>query len=119
MWPPTKQAKIVPLLKDLPDNSLHQFEFWMCDPVSDQAVIVCDNEEFRVADVRDLMRFGEANIHLLGRSQIQSDPQYEVCTKSYTAGVAQIILLKMWSGRRGWVETQLFGPYIGNKIPDA
>ncbi|MFS7997552.1 hypothetical protein Hanom_Chr12g01143101 [Helianthus anomalus] len=81
MWPPTKQTKTIPLLKDLPDNSLHEFKFWMYDPVS-------------VVDVHDLMRFGENDIHLLGRSQIQCDPQYEVCVIAFTAGVAQIIQLK-------------------------
>ncbi|MFS7963927.1 hypothetical protein Hanom_Chr08g00744111 [Helianthus anomalus] len=91
----------------------------MYDPVSGQGVIVYENEEFRVAHVRDLMWFGENDIHLLGRSQIQSDPQYEVFAKAFIAGVAQIIQLKMWSGRRGRVETQLFGPYIGNKIQDV
>ncbi|MFS7901054.1 hypothetical protein Hanom_Chr00s164915g01826521 [Helianthus anomalus] len=91
----------------------------MYDPISGQAVIVCENDEYRVTDVRDLMRFGKNDIHLLGRSQILSDPQYEVCAKSFTAGIAQSIQLNMWSGRRGRVETQLFGPYIGNKIPDV
>ncbi|KAJ0604057.1 hypothetical protein HanHA300_Chr02g0045351 [Helianthus annuus] len=86
----------------------------MYDPVLGQAVIVCENDEYRVADVRDLMRLG-----VFGRSQIQSDPQYEVCAKMFTAGIAQIIQLKMWSGWRGRVETQLFGPYIGNKIPNV
>ncbi|KAF5812802.1 hypothetical protein HanRHA438_Chr03g0101941 [Helianthus annuus] len=101
MWPPTKSAKTVLLLKYLPNNNLHEFKFWMYDLVSGQVVIVCENEEFRIADVRDLMHFEETDIHLLGRSQIQSDPQYEVCAKAYTAGIAQMINLKMWSGSRG------------------
>ncbi|MFS7967574.1 hypothetical protein Hanom_Chr09g00787311 [Helianthus anomalus] len=53
----------------------------MYDPISGQVVLVCENDEYRVADVHDLMRFGENDIHLIGRSQIQSDPQYEVCAK--------------------------------------
>ncbi|MFS7947253.1 hypothetical protein Hanom_Chr06g00546031 [Helianthus anomalus] len=65
MWPQTKQKKTVSLLKDLPDNSLHGFKFWMYDPVSGQAVIFCENKEYKIADVRDLMRLGEAGIHLL------------------------------------------------------
>ncbi|MFS7967195.1 hypothetical protein Hanom_Chr09g00782961 [Helianthus anomalus] len=49
MWPPAKRAKTVPLPKDLPDNCLHEFKFWMYDPVSGQAIIVCESDEFRIA----------------------------------------------------------------------
>ncbi|MFS7979343.1 hypothetical protein Hanom_Chr10g00926231 [Helianthus anomalus] len=82
MWPPTKQTNTVPLLKDLPDNSLKDSQFWMYDPVTGQTVIVCANEEYRVLDVKDLMCFGENDIKLLGRTQIRSDPKYEVCAKT-------------------------------------
>ncbi|MFS7917176.1 hypothetical protein Hanom_Chr03g00185991 [Helianthus anomalus] len=68
MWPPTKSAKTVILLKYLPNNNLYEFKFWMYDLVSGQVVIVCENEEFRIVDVRDLMHFEETDIHLLGRS---------------------------------------------------
>ncbi|MFS8001912.1 hypothetical protein Hanom_Chr13g01195871 [Helianthus anomalus] len=34
MWPPTKQTKIVPLLKELPENNLRDLQFWMYDPVT-------------------------------------------------------------------------------------
>ncbi|KAM0002607.1 hypothetical protein Hdeb2414_s0320g00866671 [Helianthus debilis subsp. tardiflorus] len=52
MWPPTKQTKNVPLLKELPDNSLKDLQFWMYDPVTGQTVIVCETEEYRVADMK-------------------------------------------------------------------
>ncbi|KAJ0792861.1 hypothetical protein HanOQP8_Chr01g0022731 [Helianthus annuus] len=99
MWPTTKQTKIVPLLKEFPDNSLKDLQFWMYDLVTGQAVIVCVAEEYNVADVKDLMRFEENDIKLLGRTQIRSDPQYEVRTKNFTAAIAQVTLLKMWSGQ--------------------
>ncbi|KAM0006465.1 hypothetical protein Hdeb2414_s0172g00822361 [Helianthus debilis subsp. tardiflorus] len=65
MWPATKQTKTVPLLKELPNNSLKDLQFWMYDPVTGQAVIVCENIEYRITDAKDLMRFGENDIKLL------------------------------------------------------
>ncbi|MFS7999175.1 hypothetical protein Hanom_Chr12g01162901 [Helianthus anomalus] len=38
-WSATKQANIVPPLKELPDDSLKNFQFWMYDPISSKAVI--------------------------------------------------------------------------------
>ncbi|MFS7977380.1 hypothetical protein Hanom_Chr10g00903301 [Helianthus anomalus] len=72
----------------------------MYDPISGQVVVVCDDVEYRFIDTRDLMCFGENDINPLAKSQIQSDPQYE-----------------LWSGQRTRVETQLFGPYVGINIP--
>ncbi|MFS7929798.1 hypothetical protein Hanom_Chr04g00336661 [Helianthus anomalus] len=67
MWHPTKQTKNVPLLKELPNNSLKDLQFWMYDPVTGQVVIVCATKEYRTAGVKDLIRFGENDIKLLGR----------------------------------------------------
>ncbi|MFS7912743.1 hypothetical protein Hanom_Chr02g00133461 [Helianthus anomalus] len=94
-WPATKQTKIMPLLKELPDNSLKDLQFWMYDPVTGQVVIVCDNVEYRFLDTRDLMCFGENDINLMSKTQIQSDPEYEVCAKSWTGAVAQIMEFKL------------------------
>ncbi|KAM0041618.1 hypothetical protein Hdeb2414_s0011g00368361 [Helianthus debilis subsp. tardiflorus] len=116
-WPATKQTNTVPLLKELPDNTLKDFQFWMYYPISGQAVIVCDNAEYRFIDNRDLMSFGKNDINLLAKSQIQSDPQYEVCAKGWIGAVAQIMNFKLWSGQHTRVETQLFGPYVGRNIP--
>ncbi|MFS8001232.1 hypothetical protein Hanom_Chr13g01187901 [Helianthus anomalus] len=118
MWPATNQAKTVPLLKKLPDNSLKDLQFWMYDPIRGQAVIVCDNVEYRFLDTRDLMCFGENDLTLLAKNRIQSDPQYEVCAKSWTSVVARIVGFKLWPGQRTRVETQLFGPYVGRRLPD-
>ncbi|MFS7986740.1 hypothetical protein Hanom_Chr11g01013841 [Helianthus anomalus] len=63
MWPPTKK-KTVPLLKELHDNSLKDWQFCMCDPVIGQAVIVCENVKYRLADTNDLTSFGENDIKL-------------------------------------------------------
>ncbi|KAJ0903438.1 hypothetical protein HanPSC8_Chr07g0269851 [Helianthus annuus] len=119
MWPPINQINSVPLLKELLDNSLKDLQFWMYDPVTGQAVIVCANEEYRVTDVKDLMRFGENDIKLLGRTQIRSDPRCEVYAKNFTSAIAHITLLKLWSGQRSRVETQLFGPYVGRHLPNT
>ncbi|MFS7962227.1 hypothetical protein Hanom_Chr08g00724191 [Helianthus anomalus] len=118
MWPPMKQTKTVPLLKELPDNNLKDLQFWMYDPITNQTVIVCENTEYRVADAKDLMHFGENDIKLLARTQIRIDPQYEVCAKNFTASIAQIMMFKLWSGQCTRVKTQLFGPYVGRKLPD-
>ncbi|MFS7968689.1 hypothetical protein Hanom_Chr09g00800541 [Helianthus anomalus] len=88
-WPATKQTNIVPLLKELPDNSLKDLKFWMYDPLTSQVVIVCENTEYRFMDTKDLMCFGENDINLLAKTQIQSDPQHEVMAKMWTGGVAQ------------------------------
>ncbi|MFS7943461.1 hypothetical protein Hanom_Chr06g00500531 [Helianthus anomalus] len=116
-WPATKQTNTFPLLKKLPDNSLKESQFWMYDPITGQAVIVCDNAEYRFFDTRDLMCFGENDINLLSRTQIQSEPQYEVCAKSWIGDVAQIMGFKLWSGQCTRVETRLFGPYVGRRVP--
>ncbi|KAJ0571332.1 hypothetical protein HanHA300_Chr05g0189031 [Helianthus annuus] len=87
-WPATKQINTVPLLKELPDNTLKNLKFWMYNPVSGQAIIICEDAEYRFIDTLDLMCFGEININLLAKTQIQSDPQYEVCAKSWTGAVA-------------------------------
>ncbi|MFS7938766.1 hypothetical protein Hanom_Chr05g00443631 [Helianthus anomalus] len=118
VWPAIKQTKSVPLLKELPDNSLKDLQFWMYDPITSQAIIDCDNTEYRFLDTRDLMFFGENDIKLLAKTSIQSDPQYEVCAKSWTCSIAQIMGFKLWSGQRTRVETQLFGPYVGRKLLD-
>ena len=89
----------------------------MYDPVTGQAVIVCDDAEYRFLDTRDLMCFGENDIKLLAKTQIQSDPEYEICAKSWTGAVAQIMGFKLWSGQRTRVETHLFGPYVGRRLP--
>ncbi|MFS8009307.1 hypothetical protein Hanom_Chr14g01283191 [Helianthus anomalus] len=89
-WPTTKQTNTFPLLKELLDNYLKDLQFWM------------------FLDTRDLMCFGENDINLLSRTQIQRDPQYEVCAKSWTGVVAQIMGFKLWSGQRTRVETQLY-----------
>ncbi|MFS8008003.1 hypothetical protein Hanom_Chr14g01267601 [Helianthus anomalus] len=88
----------------------------MYNPVSGQAVVVCDDAENRFMDTRDLMCFGENDINLLAKSQIQSDPKYEVCAKSWTGAVAQIMNFKLRSGLLTRVETQLFGPYVRRNI---
>ncbi|MFS7930492.1 hypothetical protein Hanom_Chr04g00344961 [Helianthus anomalus] len=88
MWPATKQTKTVSLLKGLPDNSLKDLSFRMYDPVTGQDVIICDNVEYRIMDTRDLIRFGENDIKLFAQTQIRSDPQYEVCAKSFTGSIA-------------------------------
>ncbi|MFS7951433.1 hypothetical protein Hanom_Chr07g00595121 [Helianthus anomalus] len=49
-WPATKQTNTVPLSKEVPNNTLKDFQFWMYDPISGQAVIVCDNAEYGFID---------------------------------------------------------------------
>jgi hypothetical protein len=107
----------VPLPKEVPDNSLSNLKFWMYDPLTGQAVIVCENAEYRFLDSKDLMCFGENDIKLLGRTQIQSDPEYEILAKNWTVAVAQILAYGMWFGQRSRIETQLFGPYVGRREP--
>ncbi|MFS8002789.1 hypothetical protein Hanom_Chr13g01206211 [Helianthus anomalus] len=97
-WHVTKETNIVPLLKELPNNSLKDLKFWMYDPLTG----------FNV--------FGENDIKLLAKTQIQSDPRQEVMAKTWTSGVAQILAFKLWSGQRSRVETQLFGPYVGRRL---
>ncbi|MFS7918109.1 hypothetical protein Hanom_Chr03g00197001 [Helianthus anomalus] len=80
-WPATKQTKIVPLHKELPDNSVKDLQFCMYDPITGQDVIVCDNVEYRFLDTRDLMCFGENDINLSANTQIQRDRQYEMYEK--------------------------------------
>ncbi|MFS7927048.1 hypothetical protein Hanom_Chr04g00304341 [Helianthus anomalus] len=70
IWPATKQTKTV--------------------------VIVRDNVEYMFLDTRDFMCFGENDNKLLAKTQIQSNPQYEVCAKSWIGAVAQILGFKLW-----------------------
>ncbi|MFS7962723.1 hypothetical protein Hanom_Chr08g00729911 [Helianthus anomalus] len=66
----------------------------------------------------DLLCFGENDIKLLSKTQIQSDPEYEACAKSWAGAGAQIMGFKLRSGQRTRVETQLFGPYVGRRLLD-
>ncbi|MFS7996939.1 hypothetical protein Hanom_Chr12g01135861 [Helianthus anomalus] len=88
----------------------------MYDLDSCQAVIVFEDGEYKFRETRYLMCFGENDINLLPRTQIQSDPQYEVCAKSWIGVVAHIMSFKLWSGQRTRVETQWFCSYVGRRI---
>src|ERR1044071_4207017 len=116
-WPPTEKLKIIPLSKPMDRGCLKDMRFWVYDPTSSSAVIVCDTDEFRISDARDLMSLHSEDVQVLARHQIQCDPTYELCAKSITSAVAQVDRLGLASDKRGRVDTELFGLYVG-KSPE-
>ena len=118
VWPPTQKAKVIPLPADLHDGSLSDFKYWCYDPVQSEAIIVCGNVEYRVMDTSELMRFGESDIKVLAQHQIQVAEDFEVCGKTFTAAVSQIVSSEMWAGNRTGAETQIFGPSLGLTVED-
>ena len=54
-WPPTEKMKTIPWARTMDKGTLKDFQYWVYDPKSSSAVIVCKNNEFRIFDVKDLM----------------------------------------------------------------
>ncbi|KAK1430098.1 hypothetical protein QVD17_12608 [Tagetes erecta] len=118
MWPPTQKAKVIPLPVNLHDGSLSAFKYWCYDLVQSEVVIVYGNVEYRLMDTSELMRFEESDIKVLAQYQIQVAENFEVCGKTFTAVVSQIISSEMWAGNRTRAETLIFGPSLGLTIED-
>ncbi|KAM0000678.1 hypothetical protein Hdeb2414_s0012g00384611 [Helianthus debilis subsp. tardiflorus] len=118
IWPPTKQNKTVPLLKELPNNSLKDLQFWMYDPITGQAVIVCENTEYRVAGAKDLMRFGK-----MTSSFWQELRLWVILSMEFVLKTSQLRLLRLCCSSYGqdnareW-KLNFFGLYVGRKLPD-
>ncbi|XP_023753762.1 uncharacterized protein LOC111902120 [Lactuca sativa] len=59
VFPPTKQAKRIPLPKHLPEGTLDIIQFWVYDEAIAYVVIKLKKNQFRIVDPNDLLKFGE------------------------------------------------------------
>ena len=102
MWPATAQVKHIPVPQNCPDGSLHSMLYWVYDETSDAAVIKLKEDCIRLYDKRDLLKFGERDIHQLASCQIVvADELFEPAAKEYTRMVATIIDKRIWNGAMG------------------
>ena len=102
MWLATAQVKHIPVPQNCPDGSLHSMLYWVHDETSDVAVIKLKEDCIRLYDKRDILQFGERDIHQLAKQQIiVADELFEPAAKEYTRMVATIIEKRIWNGAMG------------------
>lgn len=102
MWPPTKQMKEIPIIQHFRDGSLQDMEYWVFDEATATAVIKFPTGVFRVVTAKDLIQFGERDIHTLARHKIVVKNEIlEVAAKEFTSMIVEIINKKMWLGAMG------------------
>ena len=99
MWPSTAKAKSVPISKRLPDGTLDTIQFWVYDEATTTVVIRLKSTQIRLVDPKDLLKFGERDIHTLSNFQIMTENSiFEEAAKVFTGMVATIIEKKLWAG---------------------
>ena len=102
LWPATAQVKHILVPQNCPDGSLHSMLYWVYDETSDAVVFKLKEDCIRLYDKRDLLMFGERDIHHLARCQIVVfDELFEPAAKEYTRMVATIIDKMIWNGAMG------------------
>ncbi|CAI9283745.1 unnamed protein product [Lactuca saligna] len=98
MWPPTKQAKRIPLPKCLPGGTLDTIQLWVYYEATATMVIKLKKNHFRIVGPKDLLMFGEHDICTLSNFQIIVENElFEVAAKAFTGMVATIIDKKLWA----------------------
>ena len=101
-WPPTKQMKEIPIIQHFHDGSLENMEYWVFDEATSTAVIKFPNGVHRLVEAKDLLKFGERDIHTLSRHQIICKQELlEAAAKEFTGMIVEIISKKMWLGAMG------------------
>ncbi|KAL7600832.1 hypothetical protein Lser_V15G23264 [Lactuca serriola] len=102
MWPLTTQMTHIPIAKHFYDGSLDNMEFCVYDKATTTTVIKFPTDIFRLVEARDLLQFGERDIHTLARHQIVVKTEIlESAAKEFTGTVAKSISKKMWLGAMG------------------
>ena len=102
MWPPTTNAKKIPITQHLPDGSLNDLLFWVYDEVTTTMVIKMKKDQIRLVDPRDLLKFGEHYIHTSSKHQLLVENEmFEAAGKDFTNMLATIIDKKLWAGALG------------------
>ncbi|CAH1428594.1 unnamed protein product [Lactuca virosa] len=91
--------KEIPILQHFRDGSLHDMEYWVFDEATATVVIKFPTGVFRVIEAKDLLKFGEREIHTLAQHQIVvKNDILESAAKEFTSMIVEIINKKMWSG---------------------
>ncbi|CAI9279561.1 unnamed protein product [Lactuca saligna] len=99
MWQSTKQAKRIPLPKRLPEGTLDSMQLWVYDEATATVVIKLKKNQFRIVDPKDLLKFGERDIHTLSNFQIIVENElFEAAAKAFTGMVATTTDKKLWAG---------------------
>ncbi|KAJ0509028.1 hypothetical protein HanIR_Chr11g0524021 [Helianthus annuus] len=50
MWPPTRKEKTVIFSKKFPKGCIKDFKFWLYDEKMGEAVVVCEDQSYRLVD---------------------------------------------------------------------
>ncbi|KAL8257377.1 hypothetical protein R6Q59_029418 [Mikania micrantha] len=99
-WPPTNKLKSIPISQRFHDGCLSKFVMWAIDSESSEAVINCEDHEYRILDKNNLLRFGEHDIKILTMHQIKTDPVFKVHGKDFTSLATSIVRTKLWAGSK-------------------
>ncbi|MFS7984983.1 hypothetical protein Hanom_Chr11g00993021 [Helianthus anomalus] len=91
IWPPTDKEKAIPAAPKFPKGVLKKFKFWAYDPKMGDSVIVTEECAYRLADTLDQISFHEKDIKVLNENQIRTNEQYQVCAKSWTGAMVNMI----------------------------
>lgn len=70
MWPPIRQLRQIPIVQSFRDGSLRSMLYWIYDEAMASAVIKFPDGVFRLVDKKDLLQFGQWDIHHLAQHQI-------------------------------------------------
>ncbi|MFS7919057.1 hypothetical protein Hanom_Chr03g00208431 [Helianthus anomalus] len=60
-----------------------------------EAVTVTEEAPYYLADTSYLISFQEEDLDVLSRNQIRTNEKYEICAKSWTSAVANVIGAKL------------------------
>ncbi|CAI9294021.1 unnamed protein product [Lactuca saligna] len=92
----------IPIVQHFCDGSLHNMEYWVFDEATATAVIKFPNGVFRIVDRKDLLQFGERDIHTSAQHRIIYKTELvEPVVKEFTSMIAEIIKKKMCPGVMG------------------
>ena len=76
--------------------------YWVYDEATTSVVIKFKDGVFHMVDKRDLLQFGEKDIHTLATHQIICDQEIlEPAAKEFTGMIAEIIDKGIWLGTMG------------------
>ncbi|CAI9299407.1 unnamed protein product [Lactuca saligna] len=70
MWPPTNKVKRIPITLRIHDATLNDLLYWVYDEAATSVVLKLKKDHIRLVDPRDLLKFGEHDIHILSRRQL-------------------------------------------------
>ncbi|MFS7993073.1 hypothetical protein Hanom_Chr12g01089801 [Helianthus anomalus] len=78
-----------------PPSVLKNFKFWAYDPKMGEGITDAEEAPYRLANTHDLINYHEEDLHVLSKNQIQTNEKYEICAKSWTGAIANVLAGKL------------------------